>query len=232
MQYNDNIPTVFGFPPVIPQLRKGWIKAEDTRAEEYTDLGLARVFFFVLFFHLSFPPSTAPVFTSSSVLSDVVSAFRTQTEQCRFLHPNFHSLEQSDAPQVILGFAKKQDKLRVNNKFQTGEVSRQLNDKCTFSFRWVQAVLSLGFLSQEETAAPSCRLQVAVATNMLWSTVDLLKAEHGSVNSMEITTPTLYKNIFLGLLWLSIAQRNAIVCAANGFPWQNNIIHRSLSSCL
>lgn len=49
MQYNDNIPAVFGFPPVIPHQRKaGEEEEERTRGTQHTVLGNAWLF-------LSFP---------------------------------------------------------------------------------------------------------------------------------------------------------------------------------
>lgn len=61
MQYNDNIPAVFGFPLVIPHQRRGGAEEEERRTGG-TVLGNAGLF-------LSIPPSllfTAPSFLLSS----------------------------------------------------------------------------------------------------------------------------------------------------------------------
>lgn len=50
MQYNDNIPAVFGFPLVIPHQRRGGMEEEERGQGEYTVLGNAWLF-------LSFSPS-------------------------------------------------------------------------------------------------------------------------------------------------------------------------------
>lgn len=50
MQYNDNIPAVFGFPRVIPHQRRGGTEEEEEDRGEHTVLGYGRLF-------LSFSPS-------------------------------------------------------------------------------------------------------------------------------------------------------------------------------
>lgn len=73
MQYNDNIPAVFGFPLVIPHQRRGGME-EEGREEGYWggELFLATSDCFRPFLYLSFLLSTVPSLILSS-LSGLIS---------------------------------------------------------------------------------------------------------------------------------------------------------------
>lgn len=76
MQYNDNIPAVFGFPPVIPHQRKGGMEEEDRR-KGGVHCSWQRLAIFVLFCSSSFFPLR--FLTLSIPPSCLLSAFRAQT---------------------------------------------------------------------------------------------------------------------------------------------------------